>query len=158
MSSTDTAKVAQTPAEPRETTQGPKCLYDTLLERFRTAMNSEQDDAFKRYGLALFHSLAPEEQFLAKEELGIKCKDAVDFYNLGLAYASKEDYEKAISCWTQALKGDPEMADVHYNIAVANERLKNLSAARTHYKRYLGSIDDAEETERINQHLAELGS
>jgi len=158
MNNTDTAKPPQSASEATETAAGPQTLYDSLLERFRVAAGEGPEAALQRYGFALFHSLLPEEQLLLKEELGIKCQNAADYYNLGVAYAAKEQYEQAISCWTQALKMDSDLADAHCNLAVAHERLMNLGAARTHYKRYLDAVDNAEEIERVTQHLAELGS
>ena len=157
MTSTDTVQQPQGVMEVKDIQHGGKKLFEAQMEQFRKLASKDLEDAFERYGFALFHSTTPEEQALIREQLGIKCQDANDFYDLGIALASKEEYAKAIIAWNQALKMDPKMANAIYNIAVANERMNNLSAARNNYKKYIDSIEETEEIERIKQHLAEIG-
>ena len=64
---------------------------------------------------------------------------------------------KAIACWEQALKMEPQMTEAVFNIAVANERLGNLQGAKTYYKRYIKEIEDPEEVQSVEDHLSTLG-
>lgn len=157
MTSTDTAATAQAATDAKEIQHTAKKLYETQIEQFRKLAGEDLEAAFNRYGFTLFHSLPGEEQVLVAEKMGVKCQVGADYYNLGVAHASKEDYDKAIAAWTQALKMDSTLTDAIFNIALASEKTNNLSAARANYKKYIESIENAEEIESVKQHLAEIG-
>ena len=131
-------------------------LYEKQIDRFVQTAESGVIGALNRYGFTLFHSLPAEERMLRQEELGIACKDPSDLYNLGLAHASKQHFDRAIACWEKALKAEPEMGAALFNIAVAHEQMGDLKRAREEYKRYSKEFADSEESQRIADHLAEI--
>lgn len=152
---------SQQPAKQATTEEAPAArggaaLYEEGIRHLRAGLDQDMERALKRYGFIYVHSLAPEEHFLQREAMGIKCHDAAGHYNLALAHASRDDFEKAIALWKKALKDDPELACAEFNIAVAYERSGNLSVARKHYETYLEAAGDAEDIESVQAHLAEI--
>ncbi len=144
-----------TPQSEDELTQ--QKLLDRQLAAFRESVAKEGlEGAFRRYGFTMFHCLPDEERILIEEQMGLTRKDASGAYNLGLAYAAKDDLETAISFWKQALKKDPDLVEAEFNLAVAYERQGNKTQARKQYERYLKMASDPEEVEAIQGHLSEL--
>ena len=47
------------------------------------------------------------------------------FHNLGNAFYKKEDYEKSVAAYKQALKLNPKDVDTKYNLMMAMAKLKN---------------------------------
>lgn len=139
-------------------TEEPESLYDTELTSFRTAIEKNLEGGLKQCGFALIHSLDSAERVLVFDKLGLPCKDAVDFYNLGTAHAANEDYEKAIDYWKKSLKIDPEHKETLFNLAVVYEKLDDMAKARKYYDQYLVDLEDPEEIEMVNNHLAELAN
>jgi tetratricopeptide (TPR) repeat protein len=132
-------------------------LLDRQLTAFRDALVKEGlEGAFRRYGFTMFHCLPDEERILIEDQMGLTRKDASGAYNLGLAYAAKDDLETAISFWKQALKKDPDLVEAEFNLAVAYERQGNTTQARKQYERYLKMASDPEEIQVIQSHLSEL--
>lgn len=145
-----------TATEVRDDTLRLRALYDNQLEGFRKALAQDMETALARYGFALFHSLPLEEQYLYRDALGLLGKGGEEYYNLGVAFAQQNNWDKAIDCWNQALKADAGLADAHHNIALAYEKQGDMGSAKTHFKRYIESIQDAGEINRIRQHLDEM--
>lgn len=145
-----------TATEVREDLQRANALYDSQLEGFRRALAQDMEAACARYGFALFHSLPLEDQYLYRDALGLLPRGAEEFYNLGVAFAQRNDMEKAINCWNQALKADAGLVEACFNLALACEKQGDMAAAKANYKRYIESIQDAEEISRIRQHLDEM--
>ena len=133
-------------------------VYEAELDRFRTGVEDDPEATVKRSGFVMFHSLSAEEQVLTRERLGMPCRDAVDYYNLGVAHASRDEMDKAVECWRRAVKSDPTLAQAEFNLAVACEGRNRVAEAVRHYQKYCELIDDAEELEQVAQHLAELGA
>jgi len=151
----------ETTAAATESHQEPRPDGRNLLERQveslrRSLAEGGLEQAFDRHGFALFHSLPKEQQLLIREEMGALGKDPVTQYNLGVAYGANEDLKKAISCWKQALKGDPELVEAQFNIALAYERLGNRTSARKHFGNYLKAIEDPEEIQAVEEHLSQM--
>jgi tetratricopeptide (TPR) repeat protein len=148
--------VANAPQQSEEDPTQQK-LLDRQMTAFRESVAQEGlEGAFRRYGFTMFHCLPDEERILIEEQMGLTRKDASGAYNLGLAYAAKDDLETAISFWKQALKKDPDLVEAEFNLAVAYERQGNKTQARKQYERYLKMASDPEEIQVIQSHLSEL--
>ncbi len=143
--------------EQAETPSAHRGILDENLGRLRNALIGEGADAFARYGFALFHSLPADEQILHKEAMGMAPRDATDHYNLGVAYAMREQYDKALTHWRTAFRQDPELHQALFNMAVLAENAGKMADARKHYQAYCEAIDDADEAEQVRSHLAEIG-
>jgi tetratricopeptide (TPR) repeat protein len=133
-----------------------KSLYDMEMDRFRATAEGDVVDALGRFGFALFHSLPAEEQILSKQEIGIKAETAVDLYNLGVALASKGQFDKALSHFAEALKKDSTLAEAVFNSAVACERLGRIAEAKKHYESYIKMTNNSEEILEVQEHLSKL--
>jgi tetratricopeptide (TPR) repeat protein len=140
--------------------QHPKSSYDREIATFLDAV--EQIGLVKslqRHGFALFHSLPAEKRMLLREQLGFACHNTTDHYNLGVAWATAGDVDKAIASWKQAADGEPHIPEAAHNLALAAEQRGDLAAARKYYNQYLQNLEgSAEETELIKEHLATLGN
>lgn len=132
-------------------------LFEREMKAFQRLIEEAGIEiAIDRYGYAMLHSLPSEEYLLHAETLGLKGKDALSLYNLGLAYAAKEDLTKAISLWKAALKQDPELCDAEFNLAVAAEKSGNATEARKRLARCLEIQTNPEEVQQIEEFLASL--
>jgi tetratricopeptide (TPR) repeat protein len=148
---TEEAAIQQSPSE-----RPIRSILDRDLQQLRKGLETNPEAAVERYGFALFHCLPLDEQMLYREKIGIACRCEEDHYNLGLAYASREDYDKAIACWNDALKVNPEFDEARFNIAVAYEKTGKIAEAKASYQQYADAIDCPEEAEKVRQHIAEL--
>lgn len=64
-------------------------------------------------------------QFETTSKLGTnEISDASVFHNLGNTFMQKQDYEKAIKAYKEALKRNPSDKETKYNLAYANQKLK----------------------------------
>ena len=90
--------------------------------------------------------------------MGVEVADAARVYNRGVAHARAGNFERAIECWKQALKDDPDMAEAEFNQALAYERLQDVAAARKHYTKFLQMTEDPEEIQSVEEHLAQLSA
>ncbi len=133
-------------------------LFDVELKHFQESIGEELVAGVDRYGLALIHSLPPEQRIRAFEKMGIDCACAADYYNLGTAYAAEDDMDRAVDLWKKALKVDADLSDASFNLAVYYENKGDLSKARELYAHVLTDNEDAEEVELLEQHLAEMGA
>jgi tetratricopeptide (TPR) repeat protein len=59
------------------------------------------------------------------------------YYNRGVAYAKKSQYDQAISDYTKALEINPKFAEAYYNRGVAYGRKGQLDRAMEDYTRAL---------------------
>jgi tetratricopeptide (TPR) repeat protein len=50
---------------------------------------------------------------------------AIDEYNRGTKLLDKEEYQEALAAFSEALKIDPNMAEAHWNSAIAYKKLEN---------------------------------
>ena len=62
--------------------------------------------------------------------------DPVLLYNLGVLLDDMERKAEAMQAYEAALRGDPGLADCHYNLALLYERLKRPKEAIRHMARY----------------------
>ena len=61
--------------------------------------------------------------------------DAVEYFNLGLAYMAMGRHRKEIDSYLEAIRLDPSYAKAHFNLAMAYDILKNGEAAISHARR-----------------------
>jgi tetratricopeptide (TPR) repeat protein len=66
--------------------------------------------------------------------------DPLLLYNLGVLLDDMERKAEAIETYEAALRGDPGLADCHYNLALLYERLKRPKDAIRHMARYRALI------------------
>lgn len=57
-------------------------------------------------------------------------------YNLGLANYRTGNFREAVVAFSSAVKLDPMMADAHYNLALAFDKLYNRELAHAHFNTY----------------------
>ena len=61
--------------------------------------------------------------------------DAVEYFNLGLAYMAMGRHRKEIDSYLEAIRLDPSYAKAHFNLAIAYDTLKNSGAAVGHARK-----------------------
>ena len=61
--------------------------------------------------------------------------DAVEYFNLGLAYMAMGRHRKEIDSYLEAIRLDPSYAKAHFNLAIAYDTLKNGEAAISHARK-----------------------
>lgn len=85
---------------------------DDLLHRFEQANESYQSGHF-------------QEAIAHYEELTKHGESAALYFNLGNAYFKSDDVGRSILNYERALKMAPEDVDIHYNLKLANDRIKD---------------------------------
>ena len=61
--------------------------------------------------------------------------DAVEFFNLGLAYMAMGRHRQEIDSYLEAIRLDSSYAKAHFNLAMAYDILKNSEAAISHARK-----------------------
>ena len=61
--------------------------------------------------------------------------DAVEYFNLGLAYMAMGRHKKEINSYLEAIRLDSSYAKAHFNLAMAYDILKNSEAAISHARK-----------------------
>jgi len=61
--------------------------------------------------------------------------DAIEYFNLGLAYMAVGRHRKEIGAYLEAIRIDSNYARAHFNLAMAYDILKNSEAAISHARR-----------------------
>ena len=61
--------------------------------------------------------------------------DAIEYFNLGLAYMAMGRHRQEIDSYLEAIRLDSSYAKAHYNLAVAYDMLKNSEAAISHARK-----------------------
>lgn len=141
-----------------EETEGAEAptLTEQMLEDFQTSLDGDRMSAYRRWGFAMFHSIAPEKAHAELGSLGLKPRDALDHYNLGCSLATREQFAQAAKAFEQALKLDENLVEARFNLALAREKSGEASAAKKLWNEYLESCTDEQETAEIKNHLSEL--
>ena len=153
-----TAVVVETPEAQPQQPQHPKSSYEREIATFLDSAESlGLEKAIARHGFAMFHSLPSDKRALYREQLGLACRNTTDHYNLGVAWAAGGDMTKAVASWKLAADGEPPIPEAVFNLALAAEQRGDLAPARKYYNQYLQNLEDAEEAQRVKEHLASLG-
>ena len=61
--------------------------------------------------------------------------DAIEYFNLGLAYMAMGRHRKDIDSYLEAVRIDSNYARAHFNLAIAYDILKNSEAAISHARK-----------------------
>ena len=61
--------------------------------------------------------------------------DAIEYFNLGLAYMAMGRHMKEINSYLEAIRLDSSYAKAHFNLAMTYDILKNSEAAISHARR-----------------------
>jgi len=61
--------------------------------------------------------------------------DAIEYFNLGLAYMAMGRHRKEIDSYLEAVRIDSNYARAHFNLAMAYDILKNSEAAISHARK-----------------------
>ena len=61
--------------------------------------------------------------------------DAIEYFNLGLAYMAMGRHMKEINSYLEAIRLDSSYAKAHFNLAIAYDILKNSEAAISHARK-----------------------
>ena len=61
--------------------------------------------------------------------------DAIEYFNLGLAYMAMGRHREEIDAYLEAIRIDSSYARAHFNLAMAYDILKNSEAAISHARR-----------------------
>ncbi|MDX1971321.1 MAG: tetratricopeptide repeat protein [Candidatus Sumerlaeia bacterium] len=130
--------------------------YEKDLHDFRELLAKDSEEALKRFGLSLIHSINPAERVLALRSFGIDCNSAVDFYNLGVHAIQQDNWTEAIVNFQQAIEADPTQTDSIYNLALCYERTGHTPQARQTWEIYMDVTSDEREKEQIREHLKSL--
>jgi len=83
--------------------------------------------------------------------------DADIFYNLGILYFQKEDYEKAVKSFESATSLNSRDAEAYYNLGVLYENyVIDQVKAITYYEKYVSMCRDKKEKKEVQSWIAHL--
>lgn len=131
-------------------------FYQGEIERYQETIDRDLDESFLRYGFSLYHSLPPEKLVVLNQKLGFFKGDAIDKYNLAGLEILEENYAKAAEILEESLKEEPELADAIYNLALCYEKMDRKNDALPLWQQYQELIEDEEEQDAIENHIAEI--
>ena len=83
-----------------ETITDPETADDFFLKAYAAQIDGHHDTAIKHY----------------KKVIELEPESPVAYYNMGNAYANKQDYDKAIECYEKAIELNPDLAEAYYNM------------------------------------------
>lgn len=130
--------------------------YEKDLEEYKQLLSKDSEEALKRFGLALIHSINPAERVLALRSFGIEASSPKDFYNLGVHAIQQDNWTEAIVNFKQAIEADPSQTDAIYNLALCYEKTGHIPQAKQTWEIYVDVISDEREKETIREHLETL--
>ena len=82
-------------------------------------LSQNPNDAFARYGLAMEYSKAGE----VERALGLRPSSTEVLNNLGVYYAKRKDYARALDYWNRSLSIQPQQALIRQAAEAARSRL-----------------------------------
>lgn len=128
---------------------------DELVGSFGEALEADTDEAYRHWGLALYHSIDDAKAHAKSAALGLKPRDALDHYNLGCAHATAGKFKDASRAFEKSLEHDPSLYEAKHNLALAKEQSGEAEAARKLWTEAL-ELADEEESVAIRQHITEI--
>lgn len=78
------------------------------------------------------------------------------WFNLGLVYASKEDFKNCRDCFNKVIEFSPDYAYAYYALALSYEKDNNLDKAIDYYKQYHDLENDDLTKRAITNKIQEL--
>ncbi|MFA6216218.1 MAG: tetratricopeptide repeat protein [Candidatus Omnitrophota bacterium] len=115
--------------------QNLKNNYDQLTQRFKVTEEAKE----RHQTLTTRYAELPEENTVLR-------------YNLGVMYAQKQEYTKAIKEFEKVLELKPDDAESHYNLGVIfGEQLNNRKKAIFHFRKYLALAPNDQESEQVRR-------
>jgi tetratricopeptide (TPR) repeat protein len=131
-------------------------FYQSEVSRYEATVDRDLDEAFKRYGFTLYHSLPPVKQVQLAKKLGFMVNDAVDHFNLAGVEIASEHWTEAAKLLQKALELDGTFADAAYNLALVYEKLDRKSDAINLWSRFQELAQGDDDRKSVDAHLAEL--
>lgn len=104
--------------------------YEEAEQSYRQALdeNSNSFEGAFNLGDAAYRQEKYEDaiaQFdLSSKQLEVNDKVSKSYHNLGNSYLKSKDYEKSVEAFKNALRNDPSDPDSKYNLAYAQQKLK----------------------------------
>ena len=77
--------------------------------------------------------------------------DAIEYFNLGLAYMAMGRHRKEIDSYLEAIRIDSNYARAHFNLAMAYDILKNSEAAISHARKAEVLYDQKRKHRQVRQ-------
>ena len=137
-------------------TEATSALLNRSMEKYRQELGENLEEAQRRYGFTLFHSLKSQEKIDHLRRLGFGPHDGIDHYNLGCVDASQANFEQAAAHFEKAVAEQPDWFEALHNLALALERAGQADKARRQWRRCL-EVAPESEREAIETHLSGLG-
>jgi len=97
-----------------------------------------------------------EDPDLKPKEYAFNPLEASRNITAGNFYFKKGNYRAAARRYLEASKWDPTSAGAQLKLGEANEKLRDLPAAREAYEKYLTLASDAKDIEAVKKRLAKL--
>jgi tetratricopeptide (TPR) repeat protein len=95
----------------------------------------------------------PGALLLYRKALSVDPHQPEAHYNIGYVALEHGDAPTAVTHFKQAIIVDARFADAHFNLAMALERVKEVEAAREHWRQYLALEPSGTWAEIARQHL-----
>jgi tetratricopeptide (TPR) repeat protein len=96
-------------------------------------------------------------QLLLEEAVRLDPKLGLAFVQLGILYAERDDFPRAIAAYQHAIEVSPKLEEAHYHLAQAYRESGEISKARTELQIYSQvSKERADETERERHELQQF--
>lgn len=131
-------------------------LLERQLDEFRKLLAEDPQQAYKRYGVTLVHSLDEETYFQEMTRFGWEPRTALDFYNLAVLATNRGDHEEALDLYEEAIARDEELACAHYNLAATFEALGQEDKQRSSLERYLELMSERHRPDLSDEETADV--
>src|SRR5688572_22186637 len=131
-------------------------FYLSEVTRYEATVDRDLDEAFKRYGFTLWHSLPPIKQVQLAKKLGFMGNDAIDHFNLAGVEIANERWDQAAKLLQKSLELDGTFADAAYNLAMVYEKLDRRSDAINVWSRFQELTQADDDRRALEAHLTEL--
>lgn len=136
----------------RPISKGEQLLADEV-ERYTQVLNADLNEAFRRYGYTLLHSLAPSDQVRLRQKLGMATDDAIDLFNLAGLEIEAENYAGAVKLLEKAAGKTPTLADAYFNLALCFEKLGKDDSAKKAWNTFLEIAESEEDKAAVREYL-----
>jgi len=115
--------------------QNLKNNYDQLTQRYKVTEEAKD----RHETLTSRYAELPQENTVLR-------------YNLGVMYAQKQEYDKAVKEFQKVLELKPDDAESHYNLGVIfSEQLNDRKKAILHFRKYLALAPHDPEAEQVRR-------